>query len=834
MLLSVSTQAQTVTSGADSGPGSLRDEIDNATAGSVISFGVGVVLINLDSAITINKNLTITNSGLLPVVIDGGENGRIFTISGGVVSLDNLELTNGLADDGGAIYITNATVTISDCDINNNVANGVSGSGGGIYNDVGGDLTIMNTIIENNQANRAGGGIEDNSGAGLGLRLIDVNLDNNNTGVAPATANPGNGGGLHITGMGDVEISGGTVNGNIAASEGGGLWNGSGTMSLDSITIDGNSAEGAAADNGGGGIFNNGGTLNIGAETNITNNLATGASGSGGGLLSTDGAVTISDANFADNSANRAGGGIELIDGTLSVTNTDLTGNDVNGGAGTANPGNGGAFHVTGMASIVTFTNCIIDNNEAASEGGGLWNQSGTTMTVMDSEITGNTAFGDAADNGGGGIFNNGGTLNLEDGSELSNNLASGTAGSGGGLFSTDGDVTIDDVTFEANAANRAGGGIEIVDGTLDITYSDLINNDVNGTAGIAAPGNGGALHVTGNSTMVTIMYSNVNGNAAAAEGGGLWNQSGSTMMVEYSTVDDNGTFSGNTDDGGAGIFNNGGMLHVTASTVSNNDASGASSNGGGIYNITTGKVWIMRSTISGNTASSGGGGVYNDGDTVSINAVTIVNNVATDNGGGVGSNGVTILTNTLVSDNTGAAGDNVAGSLESGDYNLIATDDLNDFDAMSNDTEGTTPSFGPLQDNGGPTFTHALDSGSPGVDMGDPTATFTDQRNASVVGARDIGAFEFGGTIIGVEDVEVAIGKVYPNPVKNILVIEMEQDLDGSAHLMNMAGEVLQEVQLSGNMNNTVDVSQYPEGMYLLKLTSAGGVYTHKVLVAR
>ena len=51
------------------------------------------------------------------------------------------------------------------------------------------------------------------------------------------------------------------VSQNTAAAEGGGLWNGSGTMSVDGTTISNNTASGNDADQGGGGLFNAGGTL---------------------------------------------------------------------------------------------------------------------------------------------------------------------------------------------------------------------------------------------------------------------------------------------------------------------------------------------------------------------------------------------------------------------------------------------------------------------------------------------------------------------------------------------------------------------------------------------
>jgi len=67
-------------------------------------------------------------------------------------------------------------------------------------------------------------------------------------------------------------------------------------------------------------------------------------------------------------------------------------------------------------------------------------------------------------------------------------------------------------------------------------------------------------------------------------------------------------------------------------------------------------------------------------------------------------------------------------------------------------DQINTDPMLGPLQDNGGPTFTHALLPGSPAIDAGDPSFApppFFDQRDR-VSGSRvDIGSFEVqvGGT---------------------------------------------------------------------------------------
>ena len=90
--------------------------------------------------------------------------------------------------------------------------------------------------------------------------------------------NPGNGGGVHVGGDGNSVITRTSVSNNSAGSEGGGLWNNVGTMTIRGVILNGNIALGATAAEGGGGVYNNGGILRVNPDTRITNNTATGAS----------------------------------------------------------------------------------------------------------------------------------------------------------------------------------------------------------------------------------------------------------------------------------------------------------------------------------------------------------------------------------------------------------------------------------------------------------------------------------------------------------------------------------------------------------------------------
>jgi len=134
------------------------------------------------------------------------------------------------------------------------------GSGGAVLN--AGTLMGQGIVLDSNSATRAGGAIEASEGSSTTLASAD--LTGNSAGEAP-----GNGGGLHITGAGDAKITDSTINGKTAALEGGGLWNGSGTMTVSGTQVTDNTASRAEADGGGGGLFNNGGTLEL-SETEVT------------------------------------------------------------------------------------------------------------------------------------------------------------------------------------------------------------------------------------------------------------------------------------------------------------------------------------------------------------------------------------------------------------------------------------------------------------------------------------------------------------------------------------------------------------------------------------
>ena len=313
-----------------------------------------------------------------------------------------------------------------------------------------------------------------------------------------------------------------------------------------------------------------------------------------------------------------------------------------------------------------------------------------------------------------------------------------------------------------ANAANCPGSGCRLRDALAAATDGDTINFSVTTPATITLTS--GQL-VVGNSVAISgpgADQLSVNGNAASLV---FYINSGLTVTISGLTIT-NGSA-----DNGSGIYNDHSNLTVSSSTVSDNSASygGGIFNDGGFDGLSFASLTINNSTVSGNSASVIGGGILNFGPDgivdLTINNSTVSGNSATSGGGIYNSGGgfppffqglatVTIQDTIL---NAGASGENIyndSGAVTSQGYNL-SSDNGGGFLTATGDQINTNPMLGPLQDNGGPTFTHALLSGSPAIDKGDPNFNpndfnppmLYDQRGPGfprVVNNRiDIGAFE-------------------------------------------------------------------------------------------
>ncbi|PYR55311.1 MAG: hypothetical protein DMF85_19880, partial [Acidobacteria bacterium] len=284
----------------------------------------------------------------------------------------------------------------------------------------------------------------------------------------------------------------------------------------------------------------------------------------------------------------------------------------------------------------------------------------------------------------------------------------------------------------------------------------------------------------------LTIQDAVVSGNTAERGGSGIYNSaetsgSSATLTIVRSTISENGLPNATCDRGGA-IFNSGraGSASATTTIVDSTLSGNMAGRGAAIYNDGTtgaGVVTITNTTISGNIAGSNGGAVYNDffsnpfgPATVTLTNGTIAGNQSNfyNNGGAPGgglfnaAGGTLSLRNTILASNsqvhTGAA-DDIHGDVETAtsSHNLVGVDfGMTGVTNGSNGNQvGTTltpidPRLGPLANNGGPTMTHALLTGSPAIDAGDNTfvvippfpntSPIHDQRGTAFARIRDGG----------------------------------------------------------------------------------------------
>ncbi len=330
-------------------------------------------------------------------------------------------------------------------------------------------------------------------------------------------------------------------------------------------------------------------------------------------------------------------------------------------------------------------------------------------------------------------------------------------------------DVELVGLRITGGADVDMGGGIDNR-GTLAISQSQILEN--------SALLQGGGLVNWG---QLTVQDTIIEHNSSSFEGGGISNQAGALLLIRSSV-------SGNTARVGGGLAaNTGGSVTLLGSTVVDNTANYY---GGGLANA--GNLTIQGSTLAGNIAQqAGGGGLSNAGTALfiqstlsgnratagggvdNIGSLTLIQATVADNEGDVGAGllnrrinssrpGEARLANTIVAGSQGEDLVNRGGSL-TGSNNLIQ--DGSEANSFDNTLSLVDPLLGPLVDNGGGTFTHALGEGSPARDAGletnIPLDVFDrdqdgitdepdpfDQRGLGFVRAAgdipDIGAFEF------------------------------------------------------------------------------------------
>ncbi len=381
------------------------------------------------------------------------------------------------------------------------------------------------------------------------------------------------------------------------------------------------------------------------------------------------------------------------------------------------------------QAGIVSISGLTI-NNGRSNAGGGINNESATTA-IKDCAIAANFAT-----ESGGGIRNLS-SLTLSN-CVIRGNMVTGGTGAG------------------------YGGGVDN-QGTMTLISSAVNSNSVTGSGG--TNGFGGGIR---NSQDLGITNSAVSGNFASDSGGGVFNEG--TLTLHTSSIGANSAKGGAGSGRGGGIANTSGTVTLDRSTVSSNTvgiASASPGQGGGIASD-SGTLVLCNSTLSGNVAGGGaggnvphGGGIFNRIGSVTLNNSTITANVVPgafpqDGGGLFNSAGVVeAVKNTILAGNSATVDifNGPQGDVFSGGFNFFGFTNGIIMSAQGDRFNFTASQLvlGPLQNNGGPTFTHALLCGSPAINAGGGSGCdSTDQRGFSriVGGTIDIGSYEFSNVV--------------------------------------------------------------------------------------
>ncbi len=406
-----------------------------------------------------------------------------------------------------------------------------------------------------------------------------------------------------------------------------------------------------------------------------------------------------------------SGNGLDRVFQTLANSRVSISGVTIqNGNPGVGIAGGGVQVDAT---SALTLTLSTVQNN-IAENGAGI--QVAGTLTVSDATVAGNQ---------GGGINNLGGRVTLTRVNVTGNSTRYGLQNTGSGSLSM----------YGGQVNNNLTGGIFNDSGSVLLSEVKVENNT------------GGGVYNTGVARAVlNIERSQINGNSAFS-GAGILNMGvGATATISHSQI------GGNIATGNGGGVSNNGIMTILSSTIIQNQAG----SGGGINHL-GGQLRLTNVTIADNLVTDNGAGLYNRSDTTILNS-TMNHNV----GGGPGTGGNifndtasisfrnTILANPANEDNCF----NSEGFITSSGNNLESADTCS-LD-KSSDQINTDPLLGPIQDNGGGTFSFALLAGSPAIDAGDnafcPT---TDQRNVARPADGDgdgnaicdIGAYEYTGS---------------------------------------------------------------------------------------
>ena len=283
-----------------------------------------------------NKNIVMSaGSGEQGITLTAGESARVMRVSGGNIVLNNITLTGGNLEDGGA----------------------TGERGGGLLIDSTATVELRNSQVTNNTATEMGGGIriEDDSSLTLENSMVTNNRVEQRSTVR--------GGGISAGNRNHLVINNSKIEANSVYSQTGSLSAGLIAENDNTVTITNSSI----SNNYGGGLRVEMGTKLALMNSRVENNRL----GAGGALIGVAGVeisqtqdVMIVGSSIANNVGSSSVPGLRIRYASASIIDSTISGNYLNNIASS----DGGGF--TFESATVTFKNSTISSNRVAGSNG--------------------------------------------------------------------------------------------------------------------------------------------------------------------------------------------------------------------------------------------------------------------------------------------------------------------------------------------------------------------------------------------------------------------------------------------------------------------------------
>ncbi len=646
-----------------------------------------------DLDILSDSNITIkTVNGTAKAIINADtlqNRDRVFEVhEEAILSLDNVIVTGGQADEGGGIYVNQGTLNLTDTIVEGNRAFGL---GGGIraYGRPAfrASINIEGGAISDNFGEKFGGGV---FGELTDLVVNNSEFNNNRLEAITGFVDP-KGGAIALTDFSSLDVNGTDFTGNIAGA-GGAIFT---SRNIATEIKNGSFTLNEAVKTGGGAISYSGneGTVGIFTNLEVINNFA---AINGGGIV-TSTPVEISGSLFEENTTNQDGGAIILGDDSTISDNTIFKTNF----AGR----NGGAVYLN--RGIHTFDELEFIENEAGNDGGAIFaGENGVTLTLTNSSFLRNKA---------------------EDGAD--------TASISTVLPTT---INVSQTNFKGGIATNFGGSSYYRD-RVTANYTDVTIEESNAVVAGAAYIAGAIFN--GSGLVVKNNFANTGGAFFAKDSDSGLNRQGRIDLSRSAVLGNSASLFG-----GAFAIAPGGEFYSDNNTFAQNQSDSHGSGGyvfGSASLSSPGFFSSTNDTFSENQSNSNASPNNNTGrGAIYTESVT----------GGIGRSGHTELRNSIVAGNYTGNNRNNASDLAGATPEVAFNNLIGNIDDVINPNFGNTNIIGENSGLGnltqyGNTFAYPLLDGSLAINRGnnDFVDSDTDQRGEDRIfdGIVDIGSFE-------------------------------------------------------------------------------------------